>query len=365
MLRTRIIAEIGTGHGGDIGRAVELIAAAGECGADIVKFQAVIADEILHPAAGSILLPGGAIDLYRRFKQTERPADFYRRLKEETEKRGLTFLCTPFGPASAAMLKELDPWAYKIASPELNYFPLIRQTAEYGKPLILSTGVSRLSDIEEALRVIKTADPREDITLLHCVTSYPAPEDQYNLRVIPLMAALFGVKTGLSDHSLNPVLVPVTAVSVGAVMIEKHFTLDKSGSGLDDPVALDPEGFSLMTSRIREAEADPEKGLPRLREEYGADRVSRVLGTGRKELSPAEADNYRTTNRSIQALRNIPAGKILTEQDFRCLRSEKNLPAGLHPRYIPVILGSRTVSNIPAGHGIGWEHILSREVKND
>ncbi|MFP4384626.1 MAG: N-acetylneuraminate synthase family protein [Spirochaetia bacterium] len=364
MLRTQIIAEIGTGHGGDIGRAAELISAAGECGADIVKFQAVIADEILHPQSGNVQLPGGSVHLYRRFKQTERSADFYRRLKEETEKRGLIFLCTPFGPASASMLAEIDPRSYKIASPELNYFPLLRQTAKYGKPLILSTGVSRLSDIEEALQVIKSAGHREDITLLHCVTAYPAPEEQYNVSLIPLLAALFGVNTGVSDHSLDPVLVPVAAVSAGAVMIEKHFTLDKSGPGLDDPVALDPEGFSRMTSRVREAEREQEKGLPRLREEYGADRVSRVMGTGRKELPPAEADNYRTTNRSIHALRKIPAGTILAAGDFRCLRSEKNLPSGLHPRYIPVILGARTVSEIPAGHGIRWEHLLSREAGN-
>lgn len=365
MLNTKIVAEIGTGHGGDLTKAKKLIREAALCGADIVKFQAAYADEILHPETGTVELPGGPVDLYRRFKATEKPAGFYEELKLESEKQGLTFLCTPFGFESARMLQSMDPRAFKIASPELNYLPLLEEVAAYGKPIILSTGVSRLADIEEALETIEKKGHQAGITLLHCVTSYPAREEEYNLNLLPHLSKIFGVPTGVSDHSKDPVLVPVAAVCLGALMVEKHFTLNKTDSGLDDPIALDPEEFFRMVQAVRKAELDKKKGLEELKQTYSSERVIKTLGSGKKELPAGEQGNYGYTNRTIHAYREIPKGRLLTKDDYRCLRSEKNLPPGLHPRYFDFLAGKRAVKDIPAGHGIRWDHLVSGEVPHN
>ncbi|MFW6313793.1 MAG: N-acetylneuraminate synthase family protein, partial [Spirochaetota bacterium] len=223
MADTYIVAEIGTGHEGDIDRAQELIHAARECGADCAKFQYVLAREIVHPATGAVNLPGGATPLFERFSNLEQPVDFYARLKELCEKHAIDFLCTPFGIESARELRTLAPAAVKIASPELNHTELLTEVASYALPLIVSTGVSRLSDIEYALSILGT----RDVTLLHCITAYPAPEEEYNLRLIASLRSAFGVPVGLSDHSEDPALVPGLAAALGATVVEKHFTLSR------------------------------------------------------------------------------------------------------------------------------------------
>ena len=179
--RVMIIAEIGTGHGGNIGKAKDLIDAAAESGADCAKFQIVYADEILHPDTGFVNLPGGKIRLYDRFRELEVKADFYAEIAAYCEKKGLIFLASPFGLKSLSELEALNPPCIKIASPELNHFPLLRATAATRRPIVLSSGVSRLGDIERALE--STADTPERV-LLHCDTSYPAPEEEYNLSVL-------------------------------------------------------------------------------------------------------------------------------------------------------------------------------------
>ena len=220
-----VIAEIGTGHGGDLAKARELIAAASESGADCVKFQCVFADEILHPHTGQVLLPGGAIALYDRFRQLEEDEDFYAALKEYAEATGLLFLCTPFGLRGARLLRRIECEAMKIASPELNHFPLLDEVASYGLPVILSSGVSVLGDIDRALghfpaRGANGVGDAPGVALLHCVTSYPAPATEYNLRVLGSLGALFGLPIGVSDHSLDPVLVPALSIAAGGVIVE-------------------------------------------------------------------------------------------------------------------------------------------------
>ncbi|MDR1317190.1 MAG: N-acetylneuraminate synthase family protein [Spirochaetales bacterium] len=367
MGRAFIVAEIGTSHGGDLERARDLVMAAASCGADAAKFQCVYADEILHPAAGRVRLPGGDIALYERFRALERGRDFYERLKAITEEAGLVFICSPFGIQSARVLRDIGTPAVKVASPELNHFPLLREIASFGCSIILSTGVSTLADIERALAALRENSGvglKSDITLLHCVTSYPAPEEEYNIRVIPNLAAVFGLPAGVSDHSRDPVLVPVLSVLYGAAMIEKHFTLDTAGGGLDDPIALPPRAFTMLVREVRAAETERAAGrtgeaLEAIEAACGRDRVRRVLGNGVKTLAAAEALNYATTRRGLHACMEIAAGEKFSAANTAILRSEKNLRPGLGPEFRDLILGVRAARTVPAGQGITWSDLLA------
>ena len=372
-----IVAEAGTSHGGELSHARELIDAAAESGADCVKFQWVIADEIVHPLAGSIRLPGGPTPIWERFRRLERPASFYAKLKEYTEERGLLFLCSPFGPHSARLLLQLGVEAVKIASPELNHYPLLYEVTGY--PLLLSTGVSSLGDIEMCLDYLRSADPvRPDesigvpsatfrgrgapglqAALLHCITAYPAPEEEYNLRVVPLLSRVFGTVCGVSDHSSDPLIVPLLSVSQGARIIEKHVCLDRKTSGLDDPIALEPKGFASMCAHIRDAESLPARRIvDDCRRLFSAPRVDAVLGHGRKVLAPSEKNFYRTTNRSLVALHDLAPGDVLSDRNTALLRCEQNRRPGLAPRYRDIVMGAAVRRPVAAGDGICWDTIL-------
>jgi sialic acid synthase SpsE len=348
-----VVAELGTSHGGDAGKARELVDAAVDAGADCIKAQLVHAEEILHPLSGEVDLPTGRIALYAHFKGLERPLSFYAQIREMVEQRGALFLCSPFGTRSARELRSLGVQALKIASPELNHFPLLREAAGYGIPLLLSSGVSTLDDIGRALAITGTAD----VVLLHCITAYPAPETEYNLRVLETLRERFVVEVGLSDHSLDPVLVPVLAVLHGACVVEKHFTLSRRGRGLDDPIALEPGAFRRMVARIREGEVDPARARARLDEEYGPDRVRAVQGTGLKELAPSERANYSRTNRSIHAVAAIAKGQRIEASDVAILRTEKVLRPGLGPEHMDRVVGATARRPVPAGEGIEWEDV--------
>jgi len=354
-----IIAELGTSHGGDSVKAGELIAAAAEAGAGCIKCQIVFADEILHPKTGNVSLPGGDPPLYEVFRNLEKAEDFYQKMKNEAQKRRIRFLATPFGPKSASLLKNLGPEAVKIASPELNYTSFLEIIASWGVPIYLSTGVSTLGDIEEAVSVINTASPaKPEITLLHCVTSYPAPPEDYNLRLLPHLAGIFGTPVGISDHSTDPVLVPVLGYAMGAAVIEKHFCLDRNDPGLDDPIALDPAGFARMCTALQRASSlTGDQIITEMKGEFGPELVEKILGNGVKGLSPSEKANYGRTNRSIHALRDIAKGETLEPDMIAVLRTEKILRPGLHPRWEKVIIGRKARNAIPAGEGIRFEDI--------
>ncbi len=348
-----IVAEAGSSHGGDPVKAEELIAAAAEAGADCAKFQCIIAEEIVHPMSGSIRLPGGSIPIYEKFRSLEQPPSFYRNLKEQCRKHGIDFLCSPFGPVSARLLLELGVDAVKIASPELNHIPLLRATRHL--PQILSTGVSSLSDIEMALELCG-----EESALLHCITSYPAPAEEYNISLIPLFQKLFGVPVGVSDHSTDPLLVPLLAAAHGAAIIEKHLTLDRKGNGLDDPIALDPNEFREMCQNTAEAASVSfDETVRNLSDRFGSTAVRKVIGDGKKRLSDSEKQFYATTNRSIIAVRDIEAGEKISEKNTALLRSETNMSPGLPGRFWDIVLGKSTVRPLSDGDGLGWDHIIS------
>ena len=370
-----IIAEAGTSHQGSLEKGYKLIEKAAWAGADCVKFQVVFADEIIHPLSGKVKLPGGNISLYEKFKEFEKNEDFFFKLKQETQKTGLMFLATPFGIKSARMLKNIEVSAIKIASPEINHYALLEEVSSYNLPLILSGGVSTLSDIEKAVEITG-----RDITFLHAVTAYPAPEEDYNLALLQTLSGVFGFETGVSDHSKDPLLVPLISAALGGTTLEKHFTLDNSGDGLDDLIALNPNDFKLMTSEIRsllsESSGKEKKSnsagksltcnnsildnslLKEVKKRFGEESVDRITGSGIKQLAPSEKENYRTTNRSLIALRKINEGEIITAEDFAPLRSEKNLLPGLGPEYAKTITGKTVKKKIDNGAGITFDYFL-------
>ncbi|MBQ6781738.1 MAG: N-acetylneuraminate synthase family protein [Treponema sp.] len=364
-----IVAEIGTSHGGSLEKAKKLIDTAVESGADAVKLQWVYADEILHPDTGFVSLPTGNIRLYDRFKELEVPPAFFSECRSYAHQKGVQFICSPFGLRSLEELISIHPDAIKIASPELNHIPLLKSLAQYRKkeekiPVVISSGVSTLADIEAALSILGT----DNVTLLHCITSYPAPESEYNLRLVRTLSQVFGVQTGVSDHSLDPILVPSLGAAMGAVMLEKHITLSKETAGLDDPVALDGEQFSHMCYCVRQCnaifrryeDAAPQKIISQMEDLFGTEKVSAALGDGIKRLAPSERANYGRTNRSLHYLRAMKAGEKITAQDIGVLRTEKVLTPGISPLFLNDVLGAVITRGTENGAGVQWDDLFQR-----
>jgi sialic acid synthase SpsE len=391
-----IVAEIGTAHGGSLQKAYDLIDEAHESGADAIKFQWVYADEILHPDTGFVTLPGGKVRLYDRFRELEVKPEFFASCLEYTHKRGCKFICSPFGLRSFRELMDIHPDAIKIASPEVNHFPLLHAIASYtaqelssaGRitPVILSSGVSKLGDLEKAIDILTAPytaarDIPSPLTLLHCITSYPAPEAEYNVRCVETLRSIFGVATGISDHSLDPVLVPVLTTAMGGTMIEKHITLSKKTDGLDDPVALEAEQFAHMVYCVHQAEAVIERLkkdaiatqqnnqfpcnalaaqneiVRQLSDEYGAGKVAAVLGTGVKRLAPSETANYGRTNRSLHFMHAMKCGDVIGSDDIAVLRTEKVLTPGMSPEFLDDIIGCVLQRDVTAGEGVRFEQV--------
>ena len=393
-----IVAEAGTSHGTSLDSAKRLVHAAAQAGADCIKFQWVYADEILHPDTGFVTLPGGKIRLYDRFKELETDSTFFAHLCDYVHSLGKMFMCSPFGIRSLNELFALKPDYIKIASPELNHYPMLKELVRLELtlpekkriPVVLSSGVSLMKDIRKALAVLKPlrqktcAKHGDMLSLLHCVTSYPAPPEEYNLALLERYRKTLHISTGVSDHSLDPVIVPAIAALCGARIIEKHITLSKNGSGLDDPVALTPEQFALMVQTVRRYEKtaaeEPKaaskagksvqadagqyagtdghcgsqsgKALARAQKEFGADRVKQVIGDGKKKLARCEKANYGKTNRSIHFMRSMKAGEVITEKDIAVLRTEKELSVGISPEYYDTILGKTLAQNVCSGEGL-------------
>ncbi|MCR5219228.1 N-acetylneuraminate synthase family protein [Treponema sp.] len=385
----KIIAEIGTSHCGDINKAREMIFAACESGADIIKFQWVYASEILHPDTGFVNLPGGKIPLYNRFKELEVSPDFFAECLEYTHKCKAKFLCSPFGLKSLSELVNIKPDMVKIASPELNHIPLLQKTSFLCSniPLVLSSGVSTLGDIEKALNILYDGGiKKENLTLLHCSTFYPTPVEEYNVKLVKNLSAIFGIDCGISDHSTDPVLVPVLSAICGGTMVEKHFTLSNESEGLDDPVALTPEKFALMSHALNQTQALIErykkeeialkggntascsKDIPQaafdytiktLSQEYSPEVIKACLGDGIKKLGKSEKDNYGRTNRSLHYTASFKKGHVIKEGDIAVLRTEKILTPGIHPDFYNMTSGAKLTSDVKSGEGVQFKDFIS------
>lgn len=362
-----VVAEIGTAHEGNLSRAKRLIDCVKDTGAKAVKMQWVYANELLHEKTGVVKLPAGDVPLYDTFKALECPRDFYKECCDYAHSLGLLFVCSPFGARSLNELLSIKADAIKIASPELNFIQLLQALKAQGgtTPVIASSGVSKMADIEDALEILGT----KNTTLLHCVTSYPAPASDYNLRLIETLRNIFGVKTGVSDHSTPPDLVPVLSVMLGAAVIEKHIALSNSDGGLDDKIALDGEKFSYMVHCVNQtvkvlehygAQKGRDMIIKQLSERYSIEEINATLGSGVKTLANSEAANYGRTNRSLHYLSDMKAGDLITKESVAVLRTEKVLSVGLHPRYLEKIIGAHLTRPVASGGGVTWDDLLQK-----
>jgi len=329
-----IIAEMSGNHNGELERAIKLVHAARDAGADAVKLQTYTADTITIDHDGpEFTIKGGLWDgrtLYDLYHEAHTPWEWQPRLKAEADKLGLHLFSSPFDPTAVDFLEEMDVPAYKVASFEIVDIPLIKKIAATGKPMIMSTGMANLGEIQEAVNAARDAGCNE-LALLHCVSGYPAPAEEYNLRTIAHMSEAFGVVAGLSDHTLGTA-VPTAAVALGADVVEKHFTLARADGGPDAAFSLEPDEFKLMVEACRTAF-----------EAKGAVNYSR---TG------AESGNVQF-RRSLYVVREVKAGETFTSENVRSIRPG----FGLAPRHLSEILGCRAKTNISRGEPLSWEHL--------
>lgn len=328
-----VIAEAGVNHNGDLGRARDMVAAAAEAGADIVKFQAFQADELVAPGTGTAAYQSantGVEDQRALLANLELPMDAFARLADSCRDAGIGFLCTAFDVDQVETLAGLGMSYVKVASGELTNTPALRRFGGLGLPVILSTGMAALDEVRDAVEVLDGAGAPE-IAILHCTSLYPAPADSLNLLAIPALAREFDRPIGYSDHSLGW-HGAVAAVAFGAVILEKHFTLDRTLPGPDHKASLEPSELSQMIAAVRE--------------------VPNMLGDGIKRPHPSEIDTAALVRRSWHAARDLSAGAVLGEGDAALRR-----PAdGLAPSYDP--MGRTAARAIPAGAPIRAEDLL-------
>jgi N-acetylneuraminate synthase len=356
-----VVAEVGSNHNRELSLAKRLIDAAMDAGADAVKFQLFRAEWLYPPNCGIVDTPMGAVEFYEILQKYALPEEWLPELKTYAEKQGLIFLCTPFDEDAIDYLASLQINAFKIASPELNHLPLIKAIARYRKPILCSTGLSLLEDVEEALNHIYSVWPQAAVILLHCVSAYPLIKEQANLKVIQTLRNRFKVPVGFSDHTADPAIVPTVACAAGACLIEKHYTLNRALDGPDHKFALEPDELGLMIKSVRElGQIEPDDRLKWVRDRFGNHRVEALLGHGRKEIMPAESDLYPNDKRSIHSIKTINSGEKISPRNIRILRSERNLKPGLHPRHWETVLGSTAQRDIPLGEGLRWDHIRAK-----
>ncbi len=326
-----VIAEAGSNHNGSLAQALSLIDVASEAGADAVKFQGFRARTLYPETAGRAEYLEDQRSIFEVIEAMEMPMDWLPALASRCQSRRVDFLCTPFDEEWVEALNPYVP-AFKVASYELSHAPLVRKVLSYGKPAFISTGASTL---EEVLEVVDLAQEvgNEQIVLLQCTAAYPTPPEGVNARALVTLRETSGCLVGLSDHSRDPLVAPIVAVSLGAVVLEKHFTLSNRLPGPDQRFAVEPDELKRLVRAIREAEA--------------------VLGTGAKEVLEVESGLRGFARRSVFSTRAIRAGETLTEENIRVLRNGVNVP-GLPPRDYPALLGRKTARNIAAGAPITW-----------
>lgn len=326
-----VIAEAGSNHNGEFDTALSLVDSAVDAGADAVKFQTFRAESLYTRDSGEVEYLQDERDIYEIIESMEMPYDWIPRLADYCSDQGITFLSTPFDEASADELAPHVP-AYKVASYTLSHHPFLRYLAKKDRPIILSTGAHSLSEVSEAVEVLR--EENADFALLHCVAAYPTPLDDINVSVVKTLKEMFGVVTGLSDHTMEPVIAPTAAVALGGRIIEKHFTLDRSMDGPDHGYALEPDELTEMVSSVHD--------------------TRRALGSPRKQILDVEDELHRVARRAIHATADISAGTEFSRANIGVLRPGKQQP-GLPPKHLEEVLGQKATRDIEADEGINWE----------
>ncbi|QKJ25931.1 pseudaminic acid synthase [Aquiluna borgnonia] len=327
-----LIAEISANHNGSLSRALDLIAAAKRNGASAVKLQTYTADTLtIQSAKSDFQINGGIWDgrtLYDLYQQAHTPWEWHQELFDAASEIGITIFSSPFDASAVELLERLNAPAYKIASFEIVDLELIRIAASTGKPLIISTGLASLEEITEAYDVAMESGA-EDVALLHCLSSYPAPASEYKLNTIEKLRSIFDSQIGLSDHTVGND-VALAAISLGATIIEKHFTWDTTSGGPDDSFSMDPSG------------------LKSLRE--SADRVWESLGFDNFAIQPSERDNIRF-RRSLYFVKDVKRGEMLSRDHVRSIRPGY----GVAPKFLKKIIGKNAPVAFYAGDPVTKE----------
>ena len=325
--KTFIIAELSANHGNDINIAIETIKAAKRTGADAIKLQTYTADTMtIDCDKDDFKITQGTtwdgLFLHELYKEAALPWEWHKKLYQVAKEEGLICFSSPFDKTAVDFLEELNTPIYKIASFEITDIPLIKYVASKGKPIIISTGIATLEDIELAVNTCRN-EGNNDITLLKCTSSYPAPIDEANLTMIKDLKEKFNVKSGLSDHTLG-IVTPVAAVVLGATVIEKHFILNKEVGGPDASFSLDEKEFTEMVTAIRNAE--------------------KAVGNVNYNLSE-NAQKSREFCRSIYISDDVKNGDIITEKNIQTVRPG----FGLHPKHFDSVLGKKFNSDFDKG----------------
>ncbi|NRH26813.1 pseudaminic acid synthase [Pseudomonas sp. MS19] len=329
-----IIAELSANHNGNMDTALNIIAAAKTAGADAVKLQTYKPDTItLNSAKEEFCIRGGLWDgrtLYELYEEAHMPWEWHKPLFEYAKKIGITIFSSPFDNTAVDLLESLNAPAYKIASFEAVDLPLIKYVASTGKPMIISTGMADSDEISEAITAAREGGC-EQLAILHCVSGYPAPADDYNLRIIPDMISRFGLVTGLSDHTIDNTTA-IASVALGASIIEKHFTLDRQGGGPDDSFSLEPLEMKALCSNSKTAWS--------------------ALGAVDYGQKSSEVGNVKF-RRSLYFVKSMKAGELITPDCIRSVRPGY----GLQPKYYHSLLGKKILCDVDLNEPVKGEYV--------
>ena len=325
MSHTLIIAEAGVNHNGSLEMAKRLVDAAVDAGVDIVKFQTFKADQLVKKDAKQaeyqkINVGDGNDSQYDMLRKLELSQDDHKQLFAHCRERSIRFLSTAFDFDSVDYLHSLNLGLWKIPSGEITNYPYLKKIAQFGEPVILSTGMCSMGDVEAAVNVLlENGVKKEDITILHCNTEYPTPFEDVNLKAMVAMREEFGVEVGYSDHTMG-IEVPIAAVALGATVIEKHFTIDRNMEGPDHKASLEPAELKSMVKAIRNIE-------------------KAISGDGTKHISESECKNMAIARKSIIAARDIKKGELLTEANL----TVKRPGTGISPMRWEEVIGTKAI----------------------
>jgi N-acetylneuraminate synthase len=329
-----IIAELSANHNGDINRAFQIMEEAKKAGADAIKLQTYTHETItIDCDSEEFQIHGGLWDgqtLYELYKGAHMPWEWHKPLFDKAKELGIAIFSSPFDFTAVDLLEGLDAPAYKIASFEVIDLPLIKRVAQTGKPMIISTGMANEEEIAEAIKTAKE-NGCEELVVLHCVSGYPAPADQYNLKTIADISERFGVLSGLSDHTIDNATA-VASVVLGACLIEKHVTMDRNGGGADDSFSLEPHELQALCKDTKTA--------------------WQAMGKVNYERTEAEKGNVKF-RRSLYVVKDIKSGEVLTEENVRSIRPG----FGLHPKHYDEILGLSAKQDIKKGTALTFDLI--------